>query len=136
MQGQQGTNNWSFRAYKYPLDYPGFYGLDLTPGETIESGTDISDCMINTETLDISLSDQIDIHWMSADHLLKINILESAQLNIALIDVSGRIVSNTIANSYPFQMSIPSLMSGVYFVRIIHENGEVHTHKIFNAFSY
>ena len=28
--------NWTYRAYRYPPDYPGFEGRDLTPGDPIE----------------------------------------------------------------------------------------------------
>jgi hypothetical protein len=31
-----GTQNWTFRVYRYAPDYPGFEGRDLTPGDPIE----------------------------------------------------------------------------------------------------
>ena len=49
-QGQPGINNNStFRAYRFGPFFPGFADLDLTPGNTIESGTDLSDCLTTVD---------------------------------------------------------------------------------------
>lgn len=47
-QGQSPSNNASFRAYKYPMDYKGFENIDVVAGPTIESGTDIETCEMIT----------------------------------------------------------------------------------------
>jgi hypothetical protein len=43
-QGGSINNNGTFRAYKYPEDYPGFEGIELISGETIENGGNEVEC--------------------------------------------------------------------------------------------
>jgi hypothetical protein len=35
-EGSQGSTNSTFRVYRYPADYPGLEGKDLTPGDYLE----------------------------------------------------------------------------------------------------
>ncbi len=46
------TANFMFRATRYPTDYPGFDGLDLTPSGTVE---------INTCPADTNFSGVVDV---------------------------------------------------------------------------
>ena len=131
-QGQNASGNWTFRAYKYSLDYAGFEGVDLTPGAPIESGTDLSDCQISSLTDQIKFLDQLEFQWFPAEHQFEINVPVPVRLNISIVDITGRILIYNTLNSYPYRSKMLSLTTGIYFLRIAHPNGEVITHKIFN----
>ena len=50
LQGGNVSNNSTFRAYRFGPDFPGFEGVDLTAGPTIELGNDMNNCMLAVNT--------------------------------------------------------------------------------------
>ncbi|MDA0732666.1 MAG: T9SS type A sorting domain-containing protein, partial [Bacteroidetes bacterium] len=55
-QGNDAGNNAVFRLPRYAIDYPGFIGRDMTPGDVIELGNWIDNC-----TSDISIVEVTEI---------------------------------------------------------------------------
>lgn len=77
----------NFRAVKYPLDYPGFTGKDLSPGEPIE-GEPWPECALTVavENNNIGLS----MYPNPADDKLYIKLPdESAKISVRLLSSQG-----------------------------------------------
>ena len=130
-QGGNAGNNANFRAYKYPADYSGFEGIDLTPGATIETGNSPVNCTIISGTND-NLFEQLDISikYYPADQNLEIlnpNLLKG---NIKLLDVAGRqhFTQRMNQSEHLFRLNVP--VKGIYFFQIITDDGRGYTGKI------
>jgi hypothetical protein len=70
MQGDPATNNAAFRSYRYPPEYPGLAGQDLTPGDPVElfnAPIPVPDGAAGTEPLTASrlaiAGDEIRVGW-------------------------------------------------------------------------
>jgi len=72
------SDNLTFNIKKYPPDFPGFQGKDLTPNGLIENENPVSeDCILSTSTKEISQSEsnveQIQIFALSGKRIVEIN---------------------------------------------------------------
>lgn len=110
-----GLNNQAFRAEKYPSNFAGFIGKDLTPIGTIENENSLSEeCLLalpeetNSSTIKIinpAVNDQVEF-------------TESIQAKtIQLLNLSGEIIFqwNNVEGKI---LNFSNLSKGVYIVRI------------------
>ena len=129
-QGQTPNNNATFRAYRFAPDFSGFEGVDLTPGSTIENGNSPINCELFTDIDELEIELGIEIKYNHFSQILELNNPNNLTINLSLFDVAGMeyFSEETTMNESYFE--IPKLRDGVYFVRILTENGQVLTKKI------
>ena len=124
------TDNSIFRGEKYPKDYPGFIGKDVTPGHVIEDVNANSDtCITNLSVNDlIPIDDTISIYNPVRNNTLRFNrTLEN--INYTLYSVSGSIVHETKSFSGN-NIIIPNIKTGLYFMVIGIDNSKQEVIKV------
>ena len=129
-QGQIPSNNSSFRVYKYPTTYPGFAGVDLTPGPTIELGTDPGSCEIYTTQATESLSNSATLGFDMDNQVLMLDNPDEQALEIWLVDIQGRQELLKNRTSAERQWNLYGHSPGIYFVYLLSENGHFQNLKI------
>ena len=129
-QGQNINNNSTFRAYKYAPDFPGFAGLDLTAGETIEFGENPLACTFLTSIENESLV-EMDINYQPSSRTIQIHNPQIKQAHFSLVDLMGRQLLNVAINDLMHTVEVPTQWTGIYFIHIQTPNGGLYTEKIF-----
>lgn len=129
----QGDNinggNSSFRAYKFPIDFSGFEGLDISPGDPIEQNP--TECSVTVSQVEIPL-ETFKI-WYNSERN-EINF-ESNNPNIKQIDfitLNGKHMETILLSkgqiTYLLSKTIPS---GFYIVHLKSVSGSIDSKKIF-----
>lgn len=129
-QGQTASNNSTFRAYKYPLDYSGFTGKDLTPGPLIENGGNPLECDLSTSAQEAIDFSEIKMRYAPARQQLELINPKGLRLQIALFNTAGVLVFDNKTKADSAFFDVPALQSGVYFLRIASESGLAKTEKL------
>ena len=80
-QGDNVNNNASFRAYKFPLEFIGFTGIEIEIGEPIENNP--SECQILVNTMSFPISD----FQMSYSNVNQTINWENPDLNVCEISI-------------------------------------------------
>ncbi|MFT4536001.1 MAG: hypothetical protein ACJA1A_001966 [Saprospiraceae bacterium] len=112
-QGQSVNNNGNFRAYKFPPDFSGFIGLDLTPGLPIENNP--LDCELNVATEDHS-EVEILFWYDKASNSVRTSAPYLINGQIEVFDIQGRLVAvNQLEGKQTYHL--PNLMKGIYVLR-------------------
>lgn len=130
-QGGNVSNNSTFRAYRYGPDYPGFDGVDLTAGSTIEFGEDMNGCMLAVATEEVVAGEAgFAVHYRTADRSLTIYHSENLPMRVSLTDLRGRTVftGKTIAENQP--LYLPDLPKGIYIAHLSNGSRMIYTQKI------
>ncbi len=131
-QGQNANNNANFRAYKYPVDYPGFEGKDLTQGATIENGNSPVDCEITVGTDEIEIKSlDVEIIYDPIARTLSVFNPANLKLKLSLFDLTGRKFLSKKTASQETTFQLPAQGRGIYFVKMISDEGWTKTKKIF-----
>lgn len=130
IQGQNPNNNSTFRAYRFPADFQGFEGVDLTPGGTIELGNSPVNCEIFTSIDELERASQIEMTYDFLTHTLKVENPYSLPLVLSVFDVSGRRVFEQNTKLIQENIQLPNWNKGLYFAHIISERGTRLTKKI------
>ncbi len=124
-QGQNISDNANFRAYKYGPDYPGFDGLDLTPGLPIENNP--NDCELVSSTKQ-EQNIEVYLQYNSSNNRIEVlaNVHDVEQ--VFLYDLQGKLLHQFIPGisnaSVEFEPNF-----GLYLGTIILKNGERQTLK-------
>lgn len=124
-QGTAPSGNITFRAKKFPLDYPAFIGRDLTAGNPIEINPNLSNCnLLNIEefTLDetkIKLYPNPVIDFLTVEYNKTINSIE-------IYSVFGQLIKKA---SNTKSIKFNNMVSGFYLIKINTEKGSI-TKKI------
>ncbi len=126
-QGEPGRNNSSFRAYKFPLDFKGFDGLDLTPGLPIELNP--LDCELSTSTIDLN-EETLELRFIPQSNSLFLEMEERNVKTILVRDIQGRQLEKLTYTNTNVLLSRHYTM-GTYIVTVVFANGETVTQKIF-----
>lgn len=130
-QGQNVNNNSTFRAYRYTDQFPGLENQDLTPGATIEEGTDPNSCEIFVSTENDFLKEQIiEIVYHSSNNTLEVSNPDYLKYELSFYNVSGQFIFSEKINSDSHLFNLPVLAKGIYFVAAMAEGGEVYSEKI------
>jgi hypothetical protein len=135
-QGQTANNNWSFRAYRYPPDYSGLTGLDLSPNGTIEPGESQIDCVLTNAqepSIDHSkVSSSIGLVYDRAAQALVVENPEFKQLSISLFDLWGRkVFFATEGAAQQLTFFLPVLLDGIYIAHVSTREGDRVVEKLF-----
>lgn len=119
--GVQGSSppsgNVLFRAIKYSLDYPAFTGRDLTPSQTIESNSNITDCLVtlNNNTFNkINLS----IFPNPTKNTITLNTLASIE-KVELYNING---AKILELYHTKKIDVEHLSTGIYFIKAYSNN--------------
>lgn len=111
-QGQSHNGNGAtFRAYKYPIDYPGFDGLDLTPGDVIEFDNDPEPCLLSNT--DNNVNKQLLFSFDQNLGLIQLENYDRDITHIMIVDNLGRLIAQA-ANSR--SIHLPADFIGKFYV--------------------
>ncbi|MFT7614904.1 MAG: hypothetical protein ACI9J3_003891 [Parvicellaceae bacterium] len=110
--------NGVFRAEKYPPNYVGLIGQNLTPQGIIENQNDISDaCVLNVDIGEVISN----ITTITVTNPVKNGTLRFSSFtdysNIRIRDINGRIVLNR--SNFQGQNLSMNLTAGMYFIELI-----------------
>ena len=111
--------NLVFRAEKYPSDFSGFDGHDLSTGVQLEANPFLSSCVVGVD--DFEDEEAFSIYPNPSEGSVTIEGLRNAEMNI--FDASGRnvLLRNITTNNERFDLS--GLSSGLYMIQFSH-NGK------------
>jgi len=121
----------NFRAYKYAPDYPGFEGLDLTAGETIELGENPLACTFVITSIENEALVEMEINYQPNSGTIQIHNPQINQANFSLVDLMGRQLLNVSINDVMHTVEVSTQWTGIYFIHIKTPNGGLYTEKIF-----
>ena len=130
-QGQNINSNSNFRAYKYAPDFPGFAGLDLTAGETIELGENPLACTFVVTSIENEALVEMEINYLPSSGTIQIHNPQIKQASFSLVDLMGRQLLNVSINELMHTVEVPTQWTGIYLIHIQTPNGGVYTEKIF-----
>ena len=117
-QGETSPIASIFRAEKYPLDYIGFQGKDLTPGDPIEINPDLSDCQMVLSVPELVDTDQIQFQNPVGEKLvIRTNLLVE---KVELYNLQGQKILVAIQEK---NINFTSIPSGMYFIKIFTDQG-------------
>lgn len=117
-QGQSPSNNASFRAYKYPLDYKGFDSIDIVVGATIESGSDIEDCSMITDIHEETELETTAVYYDPNTQHLWLNINPSyGPYALELFTLDARVIRKNIIRDRDV-IEMQYYPNGLYGVRL------------------
>ena len=123
--GQVANSNGNFRAYKFPADYSGFWGVDLTPGDLIETISNPLDCNLVAVGLPPALQHPTPhATYHSPSHSIYIQNPELQTLNVTIYHLSGRKIVSQQLSAGSAYVSLEKGGKGVYMVEIVEDNGE------------
>lgn len=130
-QGQSASNNSTFRAYRYPPDYPGFTGKDLTPGPVIEVGGNPLPCELPVGVLPDKIDvREIQLQYQFERRQIALRNPRGQLLHLAIFTSTGQLVFFEKTACTECAYSAQGWRSGVYFVRLVSEAGLIQTEKI------
>ena len=128
-QGANINNNGTFRAYRFPKDFAGFDGQDLTPGDPIENDPNPLDCDGPSSIQSLLTFDEVQIRNLGFGQF-KIENNSSETITLQLFDMHGRLLElKTISNNNHSSFQTP-LVSGIYFAKLNTNNGSSVTRKL------
>lgn len=118
-QGQTIGSNGNFRAYKFGVDFSGFVGRDLTPGEQIEHNPEPCSIPLSISSVDINNSN---FYYDALNNSLILSNIGDAQISI--FDQMGRNVftKNSINET---TIRLPKMPTGIYIVKAIQKSGPI-----------
>ncbi|WP_411768638.1 aryl-sulfate sulfotransferase [Winogradskyella sp. A3E31] len=118
-----GIANLSFRAIKYPLDYPAFDSRDLTPDDPIEDNSSMN-VACTTLSTNQNESHTVSIYPNPTQSVININ----TRFDIDKIEIYN-IIGAKIAETYSASFDLSQYKNGVYFLNI-YLNGNQISKKI------
>lgn len=107
-----------FRAEKYPIDYIGFQGRNLTPGDPIELDFELSDCQKVLSVPELVETNQIQFQNPVGEQLIiRTNLIVE---KVELYNLQGQkiLVANQKKN-----INFTYIPSGMYFIKIFTDQG-------------
>jgi len=123
------SNNNLFRGEKYPNNYAGFSGKNLTPNGIIENQNSISTNCINSLTINEFELKTIKVKNPSEDNVIQFNKIVDLD-SITIIDLNGRIISEYF-NVKNTQLSI-TLEPSMYILKLQKGNSTKYLKIIIN----
>jgi hypothetical protein len=118
-----GSQNWTFRVYRYAEDYPGFEGRDLTPGDPIELYP-ASIVEINTDLI----PKQFELFQnypnpFNPSTKIEYSLPADEFVNLTVYDVLGNTITTLVnekkqTGSYEVIFDASDLSSGVFFYKL------------------
>ncbi|PCI98824.1 MAG: hypothetical protein COB15_05160 [Flavobacteriales bacterium] len=113
------TDNGIFRAEKYPLNFIGFIGQNLTPQGIIENVNSLSDACILSVDIEENSTENISIINPIRNGILQFNNNTNYN-NIKIIDLNGKLVFNH--NDFEGNNIQLNLSRGMYFLQLLNDS--------------
>lgn len=117
-----------FRCKRYPLDYIGFDGKDLTPQGYIENGSTYS-CNLFTELSKEEKEYSINIYPNPAQNFVTVSS-ENKLKSISIYNSLGTKIKKELINNNEFTVNTSSIANGIYLIKIILDDGSAYYEKI------
>ena len=127
-QGATPRNNSNFRAYKYPLDYAGFDGIDLTPGLPLELNP--IDCQLNTTSSSELAIETVNLRYLPTSNSILLEGDVSNIESISITDLQGRQVERLDYSNGAVILK-NNYLEGIYVVALQFSNGKTQSQKLF-----
>jgi hypothetical protein len=109
------TANSFFRSDKYPTNYIGFTGKDLTPGGIIENQNSISEDCINLLNIHSTELNDITVINPSTDNIIRFNNIIQLD-SITIYDMNGRKI--TVYNNFNSNYLETNLAASIYILEL------------------
>ncbi len=125
----QGTelsvnNNITFRIRRYPTDFVGFAGRDLSSKGYLELDPNSEFCNLSVSVSDFTLSDlSISVYPNPVSDKLVIEKNSTELHHLSLTDLNGRVLKEIILNTQNTTIDVSQLTKGLYLLKS--ENGAV-----------
>ncbi len=123
-------SHYTYRTEKYPSNYPGLEGKDLTPNGTIEFFPSPYDCSIFTSTedatgriLDLTIQQNADQLVITPDF--------TDRYSVRLLDVTGKVLFYNKEQSGQQSIDLNMRSHQIVFVNIVTEAGDMMTEKVY-----
>lgn len=130
-QGQTATNNSTFRAYKYPPDYPGLVGKNLSPGATIENGVNPLGCMLSGVASEPgTLMRQPTMRYLPVSQRLEVLNPENGVLELAVYNSLGVLLFTGKTNLPEHHFQLNGLGKGLHFA-VLRSGSGLEVSKVF-----
>lgn len=116
------SDNFTHQAKRYPIEFPGFDGKDLTPQEYWELNPNTNFCSL-TKNEEVKQDLKISIYPNPVDNFLIVENNEVIPIKIEVVDILGNIV---FKNEFPVGANMVEMggwPSGLYFLK--NKNGGV-----------
>lgn len=127
-QGQIVNNNSTFRAYRYFEDFPGFVGLDLSPGATIETGDNPLGCSL-TATAEVEAL-EVNAYYDQTQASIVIDNATFSTLQVRLFDTAGQLLFSQDQQITSKTLKLQNIKQGIFFLQIQAKDGRQKTIKI------
>ncbi len=116
-----GGSNAVFRVMKYGVDFPGFEGRDMTPGDPVELEPWPNDCVVSD--VENRVEQSIGIYPNPAQNILWVALpddMGEADVQFALFDIEGRKILEKVWHGVgQRRIHLPTLASGMYIVKVV-----------------
>ncbi|WP_452597363.1 aryl-sulfate sulfotransferase [Pontimicrobium sp. MEBiC01747] len=122
-QGDTATQNIVFRAFKYPMDYSGFTGVDLTPGTPIELNP--SDCNLLSVTEHDLLNASTKLYPNPVENILNINSKNTIE-KVEVYSIQGQLMATYLNQT---SIDLNTIKPGIYLLKL-YSNKSLITKKI------
>ncbi|MEO9853866.1 MAG: aryl-sulfate sulfotransferase [Reichenbachiella sp.] len=114
-EGGTNPDNFVFRAIRYPHNYVGFSGKDLSSQGQLEQNPTAFDCQLVTSVVEEQLSYQIYPNPVS--DYLNLDMKNYERKTVELVNFSGQVlVASTVIGQG--QLDVVSIKSGVYVLKV------------------
>lgn len=110
--------NIVFRATRYPVDYPGLQGRDLTPGDPLETELPAPyDCQLLTDVEVLTL-EQFNAYPSPARDLLYIDYPEGVGERLRVFNARGQLQAETMLRNEQSELNVGGWPAGIYFLQV------------------
>jgi hypothetical protein len=122
--GSPPVNSFAFRAIKYDLDYPAFFGRTLTPGDPLETNPNLDGCL-NVLSVENMNNFQLTFYPNPTRNIINISFDYPID-RIEIYSLNGSRVKGIEGRN---RVDLSELTKGVYFLKI-ETNGQQFTKKV------
>jgi hypothetical protein len=113
-----------YRTEKYPLDYPGFIGKDLTPtSDRIPDVNSNYNCTLFTTGVQENNLEEVLVHYITNKGMLNIKNANSKNLYYQLFDNQGRLLIQENNSLIEHRINIQNYPAGFFILSIIDGEG-------------
>lgn len=106
-----------FRTEKYPVDYLGFEGKDLSPMGTIESPPSTYDCNLTSTDPAPTINTDFDVDLTTRDNQIEL-ISNEKKFDFQLLNVTGQRMDFSKSQKNIHTIDTYQLTSGLYFIQL------------------
>jgi len=131
-QGNNVNQNASFRVYKFAPEYPGFDNIDVIPMNTIESNSNITDCLLTS--VESEIGSTIEFKYDQLENQLQIVNPAQEMLKVSLINSLGQIELLMLQSDQQISLNFQNKDAAIYWIFAQKPNGENKIFKFIKAF--